>query len=89
MADRESELRGRRLGADDYVTKPVDFDVLLTIIEARLAGVARNEIWPKLALLSGREIEMLTWVARGNTSAEIAEIVWPSERSTFISTMLA
>jgi DNA-binding NarL/FixJ family response regulator len=81
MADRESELRGRRLGADDYVTKPVDFDVLLTIIEARLAGVARNEIWPKLALLSGREIEMLTWVARGNTSAEIAEIVGLAKRT--------
>jgi CheY-like chemotaxis protein len=24
LADRESELKGRRLGADDYVTKPID-----------------------------------------------------------------
>src|SRR3984893_2100672 len=37
LADRESELRARRLGADDYVTKPIDFDMLNMIINARLA----------------------------------------------------
>jgi len=42
--DRDSELMGRRLGADDYVTKPVDFEILATIIEARLGRGARNEI---------------------------------------------
>ena len=26
LTDRENELKGRRLGADDYVTKPIDFD---------------------------------------------------------------
>ncbi|HXW64180.1 MAG TPA: response regulator, partial [Burkholderiaceae bacterium] len=25
LTDRDSELKGRRLGADDYVTKPIDF----------------------------------------------------------------
>src|SRR6516165_3342068 len=44
LSDRDSELRGRTLGADDYVTKPIDFDVLATIITARLAGVARMEV---------------------------------------------
>src|SRR5207248_9680358 len=39
LSDRENELRGRQLGADDYVTKPLDFDVLATIITARLAVV--------------------------------------------------
>jgi DNA-binding NarL/FixJ family response regulator len=81
MTDRENELRARRLGADDYVTKPVDFDVLHTIINARLAGVARNEIWPKHTMLNDREIQMLTLVARGNTSAQIAEIVGLSKRT--------
>src|SRR5580658_2795068 len=34
--DRDSELKGRRLGADDYVSKPIDFEILAAIIEARL-----------------------------------------------------
>jgi DNA-binding NarL/FixJ family response regulator len=80
-ADRESELRARRLGADDYVTKPIDFDMLDMIINARLAGVARNEMWPKLAMLNDREIEALTWVARGKTSAQIAELIGLSKRT--------
>jgi DNA-binding NarL/FixJ family response regulator len=79
--DRESELRARRLGADDYVTKPVDFDILDMIINARLAGVARNEMWPKLAMLNEREIAALTWVARGKTSAQIAELLHLSKRT--------
>jgi DNA-binding NarL/FixJ family response regulator len=81
LADRESELRARRLGADDYVTKPIDFDMLDMIINARLASVARNEMWPKLAMLSDREIEALTWVARGKTSAEIAGLIGLSKRT--------
>ena len=72
LADRDSELKARQLGADDYVTKPIDFDVLATIINARLAGVARTRLLPKLVKLNDREIEVLTWVARGKTSAEIA-----------------
>ncbi len=39
MSEREEEMRGRRLGADAYVVKPVDFDTLNAIINARLAGV--------------------------------------------------
>jgi DNA-binding CsgD family transcriptional regulator len=51
------------------------------IINARLAGVARNEMWPKLAMLNDREIEVLTWVARGKTSAEIADLIDLSKRT--------
>jgi DNA-binding response OmpR family regulator len=81
MTDRDNELRGRRLGADDYVTKPIDFDMLDMIINARLAGVARNEMWPKLAMLNDREIEALTWVARGKTSVEIGDLIGLSKRT--------
>jgi DNA-binding response OmpR family regulator len=81
LTDRDEELKGRRLGADDYVTKPIDFDVLATIITARLAGVARAELWPKLIELNDREVETLTWAARGKTSAEIAEILGISKRT--------
>jgi DNA-binding response OmpR family regulator len=81
LSDRDSELRGRHLGADDYVTKPIDFDILETIIRARLAGIARNEVWPKLAHLNDREAETLTWVARGKTSAQIAKIAGMPKRT--------
>jgi DNA-binding response OmpR family regulator len=81
LTDRDNELKGRQLGADDYVTKPIDFDMLETIINARLAGVARNERWPKLIDLNDREVETLTWAARGKTSAEIAQILGLTKRT--------
>jgi len=81
LVDRDNELRGRQLGADDYVTKPIDFEILATIVAARLAGVARTEIWPKDLSLTSREAEILTWIARGKTSAEIAQILDLSKRT--------
>jgi DNA-binding NarL/FixJ family response regulator len=81
LADRDEELRGRQLGADDYVTKPIDFDILESIINARLAGIARNEIWPKLTNLNDREAEILTWAARGKTSAQIAPMLGLAKRT--------
>lgn len=81
LSDRDNELKGRTLGADDYVTKPIDFDILNTIITARLAQVARQTIWPERLNLSDREIETLTWAARGKTSAEIAQILNLSKRT--------
>jgi DNA-binding response OmpR family regulator len=81
LTDHENQLKGRQLGADDYVTKPIDFDMLDTIIGARLAGVARNKLWPKLVALNDREVETLTWAARGKTSSEIAQILGLSKRT--------
>jgi DNA-binding NarL/FixJ family response regulator len=73
--DRDVELQARRLGADDFVAKPVDFEILHTIINARLAGIARNQIWRTLTTLTDIEAELLTWAARGKTSAEIAKML--------------
>src|SRR3984893_5598515 len=81
LTDRDNELKGRQLGADDYVTKPIDFDILGTIITARLARVARIEAWPKDVALNEREVETLTWAARGKTSAEIAQILSLTKRT--------
>jgi DNA-binding response OmpR family regulator len=81
LTDRDNELKGRQLGADDYVTKPLDFDRLDAIIAARLAGVARNDLWSKQVDLNEREVETLTWAARGKTSAEIAQILGLSKRT--------
>jgi len=81
LTDRDNELKGRQLGADDYVTKPIDFEMLATIIAARLAGVARTGLWPKQSALNDREVEALTWVARGKTSVEVAGILGLSKRT--------
>ena len=45
FSSRESELRGWRLGADDYITKPIDFEILIAIITARLARATRTVGW--------------------------------------------
>lgn len=79
--DRDSELKGRRLGADDYVTKPVDFEILASIIDARLGKSPRNAMFSRHVALNEREIECLTWSARGKTSPEIAQIVNISKRT--------
>jgi DNA-binding NarL/FixJ family response regulator len=81
LTDRDNELKGRQLGADDYVTKPIDFDMLAAIIAARLAGVARTGLLPKAIALNEREVEVLTWAARGKTSAEIAKILDLTKRT--------
>ena len=72
LSDRDNELKGRQLGADDYVTKPIDFDVLETIIAARLAGVARTGLWPKPVDLNDREVEVLRLIACGLANKQIA-----------------
>ena len=81
LTDRDNELKGRQLGADDYVTKPIDFELLATIISARLAGVARLGMRPASVPLNEREVEVLTWAARGKTSAEIAKILDLTKRT--------
>jgi DNA-binding response OmpR family regulator len=81
LSDRGNELKGRQLGADDYITKPVDFDILITIVNARLARVARSAIWSRKVDLTDREAETLTWAARGKTSVEIGAILGLTKRT--------
>jgi DNA-binding response OmpR family regulator len=81
LADHDNELKGWQLGADDYVTKPVDFDVLAAVIAARLKRVARMAVWPRHIDLRERELETLTWAARGKTFSEIGQILGLSRRT--------
>jgi DNA-binding response OmpR family regulator len=81
FGDRHDELKGWQLGADDYLTKPVDYEVLAARIGARLARVARNAVWPKQVRLREREVETLTWAARGKTFEEIGTILSLSKRT--------
>jgi DNA-binding response OmpR family regulator len=81
LADHDNEIKGWQLGADDYVTKPVDFDVLAAVIASRLKRVARSTPWPNNVDLGERELEALTWAARGKTFAEIGQILGVSRRT--------
>jgi DNA-binding NarL/FixJ family response regulator len=81
LSDRDTELKGRNLGADDFVAKPIDFDLLHAIINARLTSVARMSVWPAQSNLNEREIESLTWAARGKSSDEIAGILGIGKRA--------
>lgn len=42
--DKESEIEALKSGADDYIKKPFDFDILLARIEARLRFGGTNVI---------------------------------------------
>lgn len=41
LADSRHVIDGKRLGADDYLVKPIDYDLLLATVEARLRQVDR------------------------------------------------
>ncbi|MGR3525296.1 MAG: response regulator [Paracoccaceae bacterium] len=43
LSSRAQMIEGRSLGADDYLTKPIDYDLLRVTIESRLAQVRRME----------------------------------------------
>lgn len=43
LSGREDVVAGRKLGADDYLAKPIDFDLLAATISSRLAQVKRME----------------------------------------------
>ena len=88
--ERTDIRSGMNLGADDYLTKPVDKNDLLRAIKMRLARaeqLSRREFTPnfdsaeplvKLGL-SPRVAEVLLWVAQGKTNGDIAQILGISE----------
>lgn len=76
---RESHLQARRLGCDDFITKPLDFPLLVEIIRNRLAQHPRPAAAP--FSITEREAEALTWVARGKSSNDIAVLMNVSERT--------
>jgi len=43
LTDRKEVIIGKKMGADDYLVKPVDYGVLLATVEARLREVGRVE----------------------------------------------
>ncbi len=88
----KQDLRtGMNLGADDYLTKPVGADDLLSAVSARLAreearggGFAPDFSSPvplQSLGLTPREAEVLLWVAQGKSNPEIAVILGAAENT--------
>lgn len=42
FGDRQTMINGRRAGADDYLVKPVDYDLLIAAVESHLQNTARR-----------------------------------------------
>jgi DNA-binding NarL/FixJ family response regulator len=78
-ASRNSHLRARKLGCDDFISKPLDFELLIEILRNRLASGIRIESPP--FVLTDREREVLTWVSRGKSSNDIGILMKVSERT--------
>jgi DNA-binding response OmpR family regulator len=46
LAEVDNQLKGRQFGADDYINKPIDFDVLAEVIATRLAIGSNTAVAP-------------------------------------------
>ena len=57
----------------------LDFELLVEIVRSRLAQSPKTQ--PIDFALTDREIEALTWVARGKSSSDIAVLMNVSERT--------
>jgi len=80
-ADRATMRRSMVGGADDYLTKPIAADELISAIESRLQRLGQVAASPgSAALLSGplrelltdRELEVLALIGRGKVTKDIA-----------------
>src|SRR5699024_1507946 len=85
LSDPREVVAGKRFGADDYLVKPIDYDLLLATVEARLRQVGRirdarqNTAAPLDATLSRDSYELTPAESRvaialseGNQPLEVA-----------------
>lgn len=82
FTQRTHQMTARKLGCDDFVIKPIDFELLITIVRNRLEGSLPEATLEATDFhLTERELETLTWVARGKSSSDIGVILGVSERT--------
>lgn len=84
---RRNQIEARRLGCADFVTKPIDFELLVAVLRnvlqrAPVRRAVRRAVREPAVQMTEREREILTLVSRGKSSIEIAQILAISERTT-------
>ena len=85
LGDPREIVEGKRLGADDYLVKPIDYDLLLATVDARLRQIARirsqqdkpvpvmnTETLSAQLGLTNAEARVAIALTEGRTLAEIA-----------------
>jgi DNA-binding response OmpR family regulator len=75
FTERDIELKARLAGADDFVTKPIDFDLLDAVIAARLAGIVRPNSDGAVGDKSRTKVGARTWVEA--LKAANGGVIWP------------
>jgi DNA-binding NarL/FixJ family response regulator len=82
---RENQIEARRMGSDDFITKPlISFliAVLLNVLQrAPTHATEANLNLGGFPRLTEREREIVTWVSRRKSSADIARILGIAERT--------
>ena len=74
--DKESEIKALRAGADDYIKKPFDFDILVARLEARLRFGGTNIIKIDELIINPDE-EKITYLGRDIVSKEqLLDAIW-------------
>lgn len=87
LSSRSHLLHGLQLGADDYLTKPIDVELLEIKIKSNLDLVKRVNNTPTLqkieheVKLTKREIEVIIEFSLGKTNAKIAKELGLSEHT--------
>ncbi len=88
-ADVQTTVRAIKAGAEDFLTKPVSSEELLSAVERALArqSAARGQrdkldtVLATIAMLTPREREVFELVIRGKTNKQVGNVLGATERT--------